>query len=223
MHKKVILLAGKINCGKNFIHDLMVNELGYGKCKRSYFAKALKETARDGFKDYAIHLNQSVYDVLDIIDEAVSIETHQHDRATKILKNLLLEDRNWFEDKTDSSRIFLQNLGTDVVRNTIDEDWWVKCAAEEIEESNEEYFISTDLRFTSEFEALVRCLKDSKNTYSFYPIYIERAADTPENIASHESENGLNDFPEWYKTIDNNGSKEDTIAQVKTILGIING
>ena len=217
MHKKIILLAGKINSGKNFIYDVIEQGLGEENVQRSYFAQYLKETSRDAFKDYNIHLNQSVHTILDIIEEEIPYG-HQHDRATKILQQLLLEDHNWFEDKTDASRIFLQNFGTDVERNRIDKDFWVKKAAEKIAESDCEYFVSTDLRFTDEFNALRDALEGENDSYSFYPISVQRYVNTANNIAEHESENSLNDFPEWYANIDNNGTKVETMRWVLELL-----
>lgn len=223
MNKKIILLAGKISSGKNFVFDIMEHALGEENVKRSYFAEYLKTTSRDAFKDYNIHLNQSVHTILDIIEEEIPYG-HQHDRATAILQQLLLEDHNWFEDKTDASRIFLQNFGTDVVRNRIDKDFWVKKAAESIKESDCPYFISTDLRFTDEYNALREALKDDIDTYSFYPIIVKRDSSTTESISEHESENSLNDFPKWYGSIDNNGTKEDTVSLVVSLIGgILNG
>lgn len=212
------MLGGSINSGKNFAYDLISNELGHANVHREFFARELKDTCKDAFSRYAIHINQSINDVLDMIDES-SFEGY--DKATDILSNLLIKDHNWYEDKTDSTRIILQSVGTDIVKNKIDQDHWVKCAAKAIVDTDKEYIVFTDFRYASEYTSLIeQCHTGHAQTddYQFYPISIERTANTKSTIAEHASENGLVNFDDWYGHIDNNGTIEQTTEQIKVLL-----
>ena len=44
MNKKIILLGGTINSGKNMAHDLIKHELGADNVHSEYFARELKDT-----------------------------------------------------------------------------------------------------------------------------------------------------------------------------------
>lgn len=218
MNKKIILLGGNINSGKNAACDIIKEILGEDIVERAYFAKELKDTCKETFSRYAVHLNQSVESVLDIIDEE---GLNQYDQATDILRNLLIKDHNWYEDKTDSTRIILQSVGTDLVKNKIDNEYWVKSAAQDVIESDAEYIVFTDFRFTDEYLGLIthcNARKAFTDTYRYYPISIERSANTESTIAEHASENGLIDFKSWYGHIDNNGAIEQTKEQIEMLL-----
>lgn len=221
MDKKIILLGGTINSGKNMVHDLICESLGSDNVQRNYFAKELKDTCKEAFGRYAVHLNQSVESVMDILSDS---NFEGYDKATDILSKLLIKDHNWYEDKTDSTRIILQSVGTDIVRDKVDKDHWVKCAAKEVLDSNKEYIVFTDFRYTGEYLSLIEqcnARKGFTTDYRYYPISIERTVDTKSTIAEHASENGLSGFRQWYGHLDNNGTIENTKEQLEMLLHTI--
>ncbi len=218
MDKKIILLGGTISSGKNFCYDIIESLLGSENVHREYFARELKDTCKEVFSRYVVHLNQSVESVQDIIDEE---GLNNYDKASEILRNLLIKDHNWYEDKTDSTRILLQTIGTDLVKNKIDNDYWVKCAAQEVLDTDKEFIVFTDLRYVDEYLGLIEQCNARKGftvNYRYYPISISRDSNTKSTIAEHASENGLVDFRQWYGHIDNNGSVSYTKEQIEMLL-----
>lgn len=101
----------------------------------------------------------------------------------KALKDLALSI-GWNGEKDDKGRRLLQLLGTDVCRNCIDEDYWVKAWDKQRQEAiadNIELFIADDVRFLNE----VSRIDDLNGT--IYKL-IGRAYN---NIPKHESEKDL--------------------------------
>jgi tRNA uridine 5-carbamoylmethylation protein Kti12 len=60
----------------------------------------------------------------------------------------------WNGEKDTKGRLLLQRLGTDVVRECIDHDHWVKCWQKQLQELKDSVVIADDLRFQNEFTAV---------------------------------------------------------------------
>ena len=211
-------MSGKINSGKNAAYDLISDILGKANVDRAYFAQALKDQSRLGFNRYTTHLNKTLEEIRSQILNLNASDEELEEVLAKI-DTLHIEDHNWYEDKTDSTRILLQAYGTDMVRNNIDSKYWAKQTAKTIQQSNKEYIVITDFRYPDEYLDLKEAINN--NSYEYYPILIEREAHTDEVIASHESENALNNFNEYYTIIDNNGTLKETKDQLQILLSEI--
>ena len=102
-------------------------------------------------------------------------------------------------------RDFLQKLGTDAVRNGLHTNAWVNALIADY--TNESKWVITDTRFPNEAEAIRK--KDG------ILIRVERPGVKP--INNHPSETGLDDYT-FDHVIKNNGSIEDLLLKVKSIL-----
>ncbi len=108
-------------------------------------------------------------------------------------------------------RVLLQEIGTDVMRNTFDQDVWVKSTLANC--SPDEIYIIPDTRFPNEAQAVKSC--DG--------ILIKVVGD-PEKIrenatsaAQHESEIALALYDGWDFIIENNSTIEDLYEKVKLV------
>ena len=211
-------MSGKINSGKNAAYDLISDILGETNVDRAYFAQALKDQSRLGFNRYTTHLNKTLEEIRSQILE-FNVSDEELEEVLAKIDILHIEDHNWYEDKTDSTRILLQSYGTDMVRNNIDSKYWAKQTAKAIQQSHKEYIVITDFRYPDEYIDLKEAINN--DSYEYYPILIERDAETDVVIASHESENALNNFNEYYATIDNNHTLEETKDQLQMLLSKI--
>ena len=102
-------------------------------------------------------------------------------------------------------RDFLQKLGTDAVRDGLHTNAWVNALIADY--TNESKWVITDTRFPNEAEAIRK--KDG------ILIRVERPGVKP--INNHPSETGLDDYT-FDHVIKNNGSIEDLLLKVKSIL-----
>ena len=102
-------------------------------------------------------------------------------------------------------RDFLQKLGTDAVRDGLHTNAWVNALIADY--TNEYKWFITDTRFPNEAEAIRK--KDG------ILIRVERPGVKP--INNHPSETGLDDYT-FDHVIKNNGSIEDLLLKVKSIL-----
>ena len=102
-------------------------------------------------------------------------------------------------------RDFLQKLGTDAVRDGLHSNAWVNALMSDY--TNESKWVITDTRFPNEAEAIRK--KDG------IMIRVERSGVKP--INNHPSETGLDDYT-FDHVIKNNGSIEDLLLKVKSIL-----
>jgi hypothetical protein len=102
-------------------------------------------------------------------------------------------------------RDFLQKLGTDAVRDGLHSNAWVNALMSDY--TSESKWVITDTRFPNEAEAIRK--KDG------IMIRVERSGVKP--INNHPSETGLDDYT-FDHVIKNNGSIEDLLLKVKSIL-----
>ena len=102
-------------------------------------------------------------------------------------------------------RDFLQKLGTDAVRDGLHSNAWVNALMSDY--TSESKWVITDTRFPNEAEAIRK--KDG------IMIRVERSGVKP--INNHPSETGLDNYT-FDHVIKNNGSIEDLLLKVKSIL-----
>lgn len=102
---------------------------------------------------------------------------------------------SWDGIKDEKARTDLQTIGTDIVRKTYDEDFWVKRVIEQIQIFNGQFdhFIIPDARFKNEVELMI----DEFGSDQVVTIRVVRpdyqSVLTPEQ-QSHISENSLDGY-----------------------------
>lgn len=140
-----------------------------------------------------------------------------------------------------TGRTLMQQIGTEAIRNVIHEDAWVNALMNQYKKLHESYkpeighprqihiyeypnWIVTDVRFPNEADAIRTrrgiIIKVNRNDYIFNKEG-ERIISTKEYqnvmVSDHSSETALDDYTFDY-VIDNDGSIEDLITKVKSIL-----
>lgn len=127
----------------------------------------------------------------------------------------------WNGSKDEQGREFLQQFGTEYIRNTINDDFWVDEIIKEISVLRKYYdvFIITDTRFPNEIEKL-REEFGIKNVMSIYVNRLteegkEYKSSLTEEQLNHPSETALNGF-EFDDIIINRG--EDAVESIKDLV-----
>ena len=215
--KKVILVSGKLRSGKNQFATYLDQhyQLHNYTVRQDLFAKTLKDWCKDDLQPVCEHINGEIENVMSslikhknyLIDRYPSHAKHVGKPFQKILDKLLkliTKPENFYEEKTDISRIMLQRYGTEIFRDKIDNDFWVKKVIEHIKESSEEVTIITDVRFPNEIEML-----EDEKEFNVVTIRIERDIERNTEFSEHPSETALDKFDRFHYIVDNNGSLED--------------
>lgn len=230
--KTVILMSGKINCGKNQLADYIKEDLNARGLSVSMelFARSLKDECRTDFRklsDCLTNIHAEVKANLTSLFSAANfsqpeIELRLRD-VDKSLDKLLIQDKNWYEDKTDITRNILQLYGTDIFRKRVDEDWWAKKLRNRVVDQTTidgrwpfNVSIVTDCRFPNEITVFADDVKSLN--INLVLIRVDRTINTPKEIAEHASEVALDGWSDWTYTVDNNGSLDDLRSASKSIV-----
>ncbi len=135
-------------------------------------------------------------------------------KMTKYLRLYAKEITGYNEETDEKPRDLLQNLG-DIVRS-IDINFLLKRLDEDIKVYSRfaDYIIIDDIRFALEVNFF-------KERYDCLVFKLER--NKSNNLTSkqrkHSTETGLDDFNDYDKVIDNNGSLEDLENKLRKYLG----
>lgn len=196
--KLVILLSGEINSGKNHAYGVLEEAFKqHGQTVHHvFFAKKLKDLCNYTFERYVQHLNST-------LDELIT-KSNQTE-VKELASSLKIAPHNWYEDKTESTRLILQDMGTRFARENVDDEFWPKKVVTEILSQNAPVVIATDFRFPNEYEVVKRELPNDE--YIVTTLRIERKAGNSDFILNHPSEKSLSDFP-FGHIIDNCASLE---------------
>lgn len=195
MTKKVILVSGKLQSGKNTFTDILMEEMKKSiSIDYDYFAKPLKNECKTVFSNLVDYLNK------------ISLENN--------IPSLYTNEDSWYENKNEVTRILLQTYGTDIFRELVDEDWWAKKLKKKILARDEEVIVVSDVRFKSELRIF-----EQDNDLKLIKIRIERDNYTRDNnpIHSHISELDLDDYSNWDFVLKNNETL-DVLKQNTLIL-----
>jgi hypothetical protein len=100
---------------------------------------------------------------------------------------------------TITGRQLLQRLGTDAIRNEVDEDFWIKVGLAQLDTDPDGRWVNDDLRFPNEAAALIRrnwilvrvILPEDERLRRISDQYGER----PDLIINHESERWADEIP----------------------------
>jgi dephospho-CoA kinase len=184
----IIGISGRLNAGKDTLADILLD------LKPEFFEK----------KAYAYKLKQ----IANLLT-GISIEKF-NDGEFK--KQNMPEEWNWFDDPEDamSVREFLQELGTEAIRDGLHENAWVIALMADYkadEENNLPNWIITDVRFHNEAEAIRK--------KGGMLIRLNRKG---QSSSEHSSELHMNDWGDWDFVIDNDGSISDLTSHATKII-----
>ena len=193
MNKTIILVSGKMRSGKNTFVDFMMKDLTDNgvKCGYDYFAKDLKNYAKEDFSSIVSYLN--------------------HMALSYDIPELMTREENWYENKNSVTRILLQTYGTEIIRKRVSEKYWVEKVLERIKKSDNEVIFISDVRFPSEVNDIIE-LRYTEG-YNVITCRVDRKKAVGEGVqhgtTEHPSETALDDYSEWIWRIDNDGTLDD--------------
>jgi dephospho-CoA kinase len=209
--KKVLLVSGKMQSGKNTFADIF-ERLATEKSlttKQISFAKPVKDRTREDFSNLVNFLNSKVSYIRKLaIDLKKASLNNTADDIIKELEKLTITKENFYEDKTELSRILLTTYGTDIFRNRVSKNYWVEQTKKDIEKelstkTLEDFTIITDWRFPNELWVL-----DTSEEFKSISIRINRETKRDASVSSHDSEIALDSFTKFDYVIENDSTKD---------------
>lgn len=194
--KKLVLISGKMRSGKNAFAD-MINDTLKEKYTVMYdlFAKDLKDGVWDDFYNLHTFIYQQYWKLPKELREQFSWMNVKKD--------------DFYENKSVYGRLLLQIYGTEIFRNRVDDNWWVKQVFERWQkffsniDVNNGAYIVTDVRFPNEIEYF------SETLCPLVTVRVNR--NNTENVINgeHFSEVALDDYSKFDYIIENDGTLED--------------
>ena len=205
----IILCSGKAGSGKNTVANIIEEQL-----KKDYtvqqmsLAEPLKHMCQKSFKPLIDHINN------------IALE----DSGFQQMNN----DEMWFEKKNDISRLILQCVGTQLIRNSINRNYWVDIFRDRVndyfEGGRNRVVICSDARFLNEINIKANDeIRFAGPSEKIFKIRINRGI-SPSVGSDHESETELDKYTDWDVVIDNSGTIEelkDVVYDVLTTIGMI--
>lgn len=181
MASKLIGLSGYAQSGKDTTANILIDEFGF---TRVAFADALRE---------------ALYSLNPIVRHVSKMSGGWDIRVQDFVDEI-----GWDRAKVQEPEIraLLQRLGTEVGRNLLGDNIWVKLAMAKVQEIPGPVVI-TDMRFPNEYDAVAAYLGERWR--------IERPGTEPVN--AHPSETALDGYP-FDEYIKNEGSLDDLYDQV---------
>jgi len=218
--KKVILVGGHINCGKNQFAKYLkeayteLNETSNvdEDVRLDLFAYSLKHWASMDF----INLGGILNNIADEIMSQLPLKGCSHcvERVEPIVNKLRFGYDNWFEDKTDITRTLLQTYGTEIMRQRVKDNYWAEDTKARLKgDTRGGVVIITDFRFPNEAESI------RDDDWDLYTIRLDRSVDTDKTIASHASETSLDEYTNWSYIVKNDG--EATLEELKNMANMV--
>lgn len=220
MTKKIILLSGKLGSGKNqtscYLKELVTNDNKI--LLEGSFAKTLKTNIVSDFRPLSDLLNKKVDELKNLINFVKQTPCGSFkvgDELTRLIEDFKLIADNFYENKTDISRTLLQIYGTNIFRDRVDKNYWIRCFINECRSSKFDVMTVTDVRFENEIFYLKDNLVDE---FDIISIRIDRPAINRNNLSDlHPSETSLDNFKHWDYKIVNDGTLEDLKNKIVTI------
>lgn len=204
---KVIGFVGKKGAGKDTAADALLEE-GWARVR---FSQALKEITAQSFDIKPLFLEDAAFKDMEF-EKPIKIEKSDVENfldnlplsVTPTLRQEIMTEMIHREFTT--PRTLLQYLGTDIVRNMIDINGWVKIAADKIQEWRDRgvNVVLTDVRFQNEADVITNA--------NGKLVRINRETDSND---THESEK--QDFTVDIE-INNDGSVYDLHRKVRELL-----
>lgn len=113
--------------------------------------------------------------------------------------------KNWDTFKDDVTRAILQSVGTNIMQEYVDKDFWIKKLIAKLDDLEKDIFLITDLRYEHELERVAEWAE--KNQHKIYTIRINSARLQKEHskkLEEHTSETALDDYPNFSYIVENN-------------------
>ncbi len=132
------------------------------------------------------------------------------------IKEYAKELSDWDGSEESKPREFLQVLGTDIIRNNIDKDFFTKRTIEDIKVYSYFYdvIIISDARFISE----INMVKEQFSGVKCINVVREESSELSLKEKMHETENGLDGFDSFDAVIYNDKSLDDLKETVVSIV-----
>lgn len=223
--KHIILVSGHLQNGKNqfcdYFRELISNQ--NKTITTESFAKNLKEYCKEDFKNVSIYLDgfvKSIKSMVNVLFDVERVPTNQPiiDAIENKLKDLIINDDNWYENKTELTRILIQTVGTNIVRNRVDVNFWVNDLIKRLTTIDKDIILISDVRFESEMEAVYNFQFSKPDEYKVITVRVDRDIDKNGLINIHESEKNLDNYECWDYIVYNTGTLEDLKDATKNII-----
>ncbi|MEM4261041.1 MAG: hypothetical protein QXG00_07405, partial [Candidatus Woesearchaeota archaeon] len=159
--KTLILISGKAQSGKNVLANFLTDAFKNKgiSVKQESFANGVKEGCKQDFQTLVEYLNNFAERLKVQIGALMDFNNKYNVNNAYIISINSLIDKlkidpniNWFENKTDITRIILQLYGTEIFRKRVNTDWWAEQLKKTWIASNNLFTIVTDCRFPNEIE-----------------------------------------------------------------------
>jgi hypothetical protein len=215
MKKPLIIgMAGKMGSGKDTAGNYLINEYQF---QRIAFADNLKEMAMKVFNltyqqcydqdlkmvnfKKPIKLDRGhIFSIMNYAENINGIVTKPQN-ISKLFN--LIENKPVFKNP----RELLQYLGTEILRDCVQEDYHAQVVKNVIEKNKWEKVVITDARFPNEREAIKQ--------WGGFNVFIDRPSATSLGIKGHASENSLGDGSEYDFCVKNYSTLDDLYKNVE--------
>ena len=223
--KKLILLSGKMRSGKNQFAEYLQKEFEKkGKTvKCDLFAYDMKEWSQTDFGSIIDLLNNIAEEMMkELVVMNLNYKSYGFGNIPNInsmvnlIKRLVTRKENWYENKNEITRCLLQTYGTQIIRNRVDDNFWIKLTKKRIIASTADVIIITDVRFPNEIESVI-----DEEFYSSYSIRVNRNMNRSGSQHEHESETALDKYQQFSFTVDNNADLEQLKESAETVVNEI--
>lgn len=127
------------------------------------------------------------------------------------------EITDWTKEDNKRSVAFLQSLGTEIIRNKIDNEFFIKRIMQDIEVYS--YFFDiisiSDARFPEELEVISKTFKNVYKIKIDRPNYNNHLSNIEQH---HRTETALDNYNNYDYVVNNDGSIEDLALKIYGIL-----
>ena len=206
--KTIFLISGKLQSGKNQFAEYLTNYLQEKEktVESDLFAKGVKDGCKKDYTKMAEYLNKHIYKIKSKLSENFDIA--KCNEIFSLLDELTVYDDNWYEDKTDLTRIMLQTYGTEIFRDRVHDDYWTLQVCERSSKSDKDVVIITDTRFENEIELVKDNFEDCLNV-NVVSVRVNRPdVNRDKDFNEHESEKGLDKYKEFDYVVTNDSTLE---------------
>jgi len=218
MNKILILVSGKKQSGKDQLATYMAECLrGHGKTVGfEKISQRMKDWTAEDFLPVADYLNGVAGQLDNFLKIFTDIRnpilpTAAYGQFVETINKIKLLPSNFYENKTDLSRMLLQIYGTSIIQNRVDTNYWDSITKKAVEGNNKVITFVTDVRFPSNVDSL----SDSA-LWSTYVIRVNRKGFG--SASDHISETALDKYKLWNYVVENEGTLDNLKSAAKNIV-----
>lgn len=222
----IVLVSGKMRSGKDTFSDILVDELKLFNIKttKTFFSKILKDDCKSDFEQYVtVHNNylRTLYKQFTYLKNKIPLANmlyYDFNDIENIIKDGIISEDNFYENKNQFTRSLLQLYGTEIFRDRVDKNHWINKTFEVIDKSfkdgSNEIVVISDTRFPNEITKIKEYCKDK---YDVITIRIVRDLERSKIADEHESEKALDSFNDFDLVVFNNSTLMDLESRIQTI------